>query len=338
MLAELEAGVAATRVDIREVGLREGLQSHGSVLETAEKLEIYSGLHAAGCREMNVVAFVSPKRMPQMADPEGFLRGLAQEPHLREGVVLSALVPNERGLDRALAMREEGLLDTVFVVFSESATTLSANGMIAAQDSLLDEIERWAGRARDGGLNVSTFVSASYGCSVEGPVDPARVVEHAARLQGMSGVDEVIISDSTGQADPLQVLRLLTALAEVLPVDQRLGVHFHDTRGAGLANVFAALASPFEHLVVDAAFGGWGGDWPFVPEAFGNVATEDVVEMLVGLGFDPGIDVAVIQAVTKAYAARTERAVSAKLTDAAPIGWKRDRNPARAVHAARAGG
>ena len=326
MLAEFETAIGSTRVDLREVGLREGLQSDGTVLETREKLDIFRQLRAAGCREMNVVSFVNPKKMPQMAEPEALLRSLGES---RTDCTLSALVPNERGLERAIAVAEEGLLDYMFLVFSESVATLSANGMVADQNTLLDKIELWSSRAAQSGLKTSVFVSAAYGCSIEGPVDSARVVEHAALLHQMPGVAEVIISDSTGQADPLQVLRMLTRLAERLPTDQRLGVHFHDTRGAGLANVLAALASPFEHLAVDAAFGGWGGDYPFVPEAFGNVATEDVVEMLVGMGIDTGIDVAAIMDVSKRYATRTGRPIAAKLTDAPPIGWKHDRTVVR---------
>ncbi|WP_082945998.1 hypothetical protein [Mycobacterium sp. E1747] len=320
MLADIHQSIAATRVDLREVGLREVLQSHGSVLETSEKVEIFNRLRDAGCREMNVVAFVNPNKMPQMADTEAFLRSLGEA---RAGTTLSGLVPNERGLDRALAMRQEGLLDTGLLVFSESSATLSANGMDANHDALIAKIERWAGTAADAGLKISVFVSASYGCSIEGPIDPARVVEHASHLRSLRGVNEVIISDSTGQADPLQVLDLLSRLAEHLPVDQRLGLHFHDTRGAGLANLFAALLSPFQHVVVDTAFGGWGGDWPFVPDAFGNVATEDVVEMLVGVGLDVGVDVGKIMELTAFYAERSGRPVAAKLTDAKPIAWKR---------------
>lgn len=321
MLSDLAAEITGTRVDLREVGLREVLQSHDSVLETSEKVEIFNRLRDAGCREMNVVAFVNPVKMPQMADAEAFLRSLGEA---RQGTTLSALVPNERGLDRALSMREEGLLDTGFLVFSESVATLSANGMVANHDALINKIETWAARAADGGLKISVFVSAAYGCSIEGPIDPASVVEHAAHLRSLHGVDEVIISDSTGQADPLQVLTLLTRLADELPVEQRLGLHFHDTRGAGLANLFAALASPFQHVVVDTAFGGWGGDWPFVPDAFGNVATEDVTEMLIGIGLDLGIDVSKIMEITAAYSKRSGRPIAAKLTDAKPISWKRE--------------
>lgn len=324
-LAELVLG---TRVDFREVGLREGLQSHGMIVPTAQKVDYFQRLRAAGCEELNVVSFVHPRTMPQMADAELFLRSLGQS---REGAVLSGVVPNDKGLERARQMREEGLLDLAFLIFAESTSTLEANRMTASHDALLDQIERSAASSQEIGLGISVFISTSYGCSIEGRIDPDRVLEHAARIQSMTGVDEVIISDSTGQADPLQVLTLLTELAEVLPLDQRLGVHFHDTRGAGLANLFAALQSPFEHLVVDAAFGGWGGDWPFVPEAFGNVASEDVLEMLIGIGFDIPIDVAEVMTVTHDYHELSGRPVGAKLIDAPPVAWKRERGPLSAT-------
>ncbi len=322
MIHDVQAAISATRVDFREVGPREGLQSHGLIMPTAGKVDLIERLASAGCREINAVAFVHPKAMPQMADAEAVLRAVGPD---RGDLRLSALVPNDRGFERALAMREEGLLDAIFLVFAESTAALVANGFTQTHDALLEQIERSSARAADAGLDVSVFLSTAYGCSVQGAVDPQGVIEHAQRLQAMPGVAEIIVSDSTGQADPLQVLRLLTALAEVLPTSRRLGVHFHDTRGAGLANLFAALLSPFEHLVVDAAFGGWGGDWPMLKEAFGNVATEDVVELLVGLGIDVGVDVEAIAALSREYAELSGRPLAARLPSASPIGWKHDR-------------
>jgi isopropylmalate/homocitrate/citramalate synthase len=320
LLQPVEQAIAGKRVDFREVGLREGLQSHDLVLDTGEKVELFAKLRQAGCREINAVAFVHPEKMPQMADAEEVLRALGP---LREGVTISALVPNERAFARALRMREAGLLDAILLVFAESVAALVANGMTPSHEPLFDQIERTAAAAAGTGLDVSVFISTAYGCSVQGRVDADAVVQHAKRLWAMDGVSELVISDSTGQADPLQVLRTLTALSHVLPRQSRLAVHFHDTRGAGLANIFAALLSPFEHLVIDGAFGGWGGDWPMLEEAYGNVATEDVVEMLVGLGIDVGVNVEQICEVTRWYADLSARPVNAKLPSASPIGWKR---------------
>jgi hydroxymethylglutaryl-CoA lyase len=325
LLDDAHAAITTTRVAVREVGLREGFQSDGMVVPTAKKVEYFRRLKAAGATEMNVCSFVHPVKMQQMADAETLLRALGD---LRDGVELSALVPNDRGLQRALTMAGEGLLDRIFVVFSESISTLRANGMTDTHDALLAQINRHSQTAAEAGVRTSVFVSTSYGCSIEGRIEPGRVIEHARQIHDLQGVDEVIISDSTGQADPLQVLRLLTGLAEALPTDERLCVHFHDTRGCGLANIFAALCSPFQSLVIDAAFGGWGGDFPFVPEAFGNVASEDVLEMLVGLGFGELIDVREVMAVTRDYHELSRRPVSAKLVDADPIAWKRESVPA----------
>lgn len=327
MIDDLVSRIGATRVTYREVGLREGLQSHGAMLPTDAKVGLFRGLREAGAREFNAVAFVNPSKMPQMADAEAFLRSLGP---LREGTVLTGLVPNDRGLSRALTMGQEGLLDGILLVFAESMSVLAANGMESSFGPLLARIERSAASARDAGLGVSVFVSTAYGCSIEGRIDPARVVEHAARLRAIDGVTELVISDSTGQADPLRVVRLLSDLAEVLAVDDRIALHFHDTRGAALANIFAALASPFEHLVLDAAFGGWGGDYPFVPEALGNVATEDLLEMLVGLGLDTGVDVELVMEVSREYARLSDRPIGAKLHASSPIRWKRELAPSRA--------
>jgi isopropylmalate/homocitrate/citramalate synthase len=320
-LTDIARRIDSVRVDYREVGLREGLQSHELVLPTAQKVELFRDLRAAGVREFNVVAFVNPNVMPQMADAEGFLRALGP---LREDTVLTALVPNERGLERALRMAGEGLLDGILLIFAESLSVLAANGMESAFEPLLARIERSAATAAEADLDVGVFLSTAYGCSIAGRVDPARVAEHAAHLRALPGVTELIISDSTGQADPLQVLRLLTDLATVLNTEDRLALHFHDTRGAALANIFAALTSPFEHLVLDAAFGGWGGDFPFVPEALGNVATEDLLELLVGLGLDVGVDVDGVMAVSQRYSGLSGRRIGARLHASRPIEWKRE--------------
>jgi isopropylmalate/homocitrate/citramalate synthase len=260
--------------------------------------------------------------MPQMADAEDLLRGLGSR---RQDVVVSGLVPNDRGFERALRMHDEGLLDQIFLVFAESQTALAANGFTLDHEALIHQMERAAAEAQAVELGVSIFVSTAYGCSVEGYVDPSGVVTHAERLASIPGVSELVISDTTGQADPIQVLRMLSAVSEVVPADLRIAAHFHDTRGAGLANVFAALISPVEHLVIDGAFGGWGGDWPMLKEAYGNVATEDVVEFLVGLGIDVGVDVDRITAISRDYSERTGRPVIAKLPTASPISWKHER-------------
>src|ERR1700729_3534645 len=169
MLDAMEQAIRATQVDFREVGLREGMQSHGMVVPTRDKLKFYDALRDAGCRELNVVAFSNPRVMPQMADAETFLHAIADR---RDGAILSGLVPNDRALDRAIAMRNEGLLDLIFLVFSESKSTLTANGMTDSPEALLAQIDRASSRAAEAGLEVSVFVSCSYGCSIEGQIVP----------------------------------------------------------------------------------------------------------------------------------------------------------------------
>jgi hydroxymethylglutaryl-CoA lyase len=318
-----ENTLSTTAVAVREVGLREGLQSDPMVLTTEQKRELFQGLVEANCHEINAVSFVSPKRMPHMADAEELLRSLGE---LRQGVEISGLVPNERGLDRAIAMRNEGLLDRILLVFMDSEAGLSANGMTASRTELLDQIRRSSAAASETGLKVSVFISLAFGSSMEGWMDPRRVATAATEIVEIEGVGELIISDSVGHADPLQVHRLLSRLAEVLPVERRIGLHLHDTRGAGLANVVAALASPFQSFVFDAAFGGWGGDYPFIPEAYGNVATEDLAEMLHGMGYQHGIDIGKIMEVTGEYAGLSGRSVDSRLSKAGPVAWKHQRN------------
>jgi len=319
MTRELSKIIRATRVDLREVGMREGFQSHPMILPIKHKVDYFRRLKAAGCREINAVSFVHPGVMPHMADAEEVLRAVADD---LVGVEVSGLAPNERGLARAVAMATEGLLQRVFFVFAESLTTLRANGITAGHDELIRLMSGWSDVAHEAGLSVTVFVSTAFGCSIEGQVDPGKVIEHAAQIRTFA--DEIIISDSAGQADPVQVLELLSDLSDVLPASERIGLHLHDTRGAGLANVVAALSSPFEHLVLDAAFGGWGGDYPFIPEAFGNIATEDLVEMLIGFGITTGVDVESIMSITRDYAAISGRPIGSRMVHASPIAWKRE--------------
>lgn len=321
MLDQLTAKLANTKVDIRDVGMREGLQSHTMIVPTARKIGLFNGLVAAGVKEINAVSFVSAKKMPHMADAEALLEGLGDA---RSGIDLSGVVFSEGGLARALKLREKGLLDTIFLVFSPITSSMAANGITPDPADLLDQIERSAAVAADGGLKVSVFVSESFGSPVEGWVDPQLVLKNVDRIWNMKGVGELVISDSSGQADPVQVLSLFTQLAEILPIDQRITFHVHDSRGAGLANILAALNSPFQHFCLDSSFGGLGGDYPFVPDAFGNVATEDLVEMLHGMGIETGVDPDKIVAVSREYAEISGRPLGSRLSGCSrSINWKR---------------
>jgi len=321
MLDQIAAELGKTRVDIRDVGMREGLQSHNMIVPTAQKIELFRGLVEAGVKEINAVSFVNAQKMPHMADAEALLAGLGP---LREGIDVSGVVFSEGGVARALKMHEQGLLDTVFLVFSPIASSMAANGITPDMEALLAQIERTAANAARGGLKVSVFVSESFGSSVEGWVDPELVLKNAKRIWNMEGVGELIISDSSGQADPVQVLAMFTELANILPVEQRITFHVHDSRGAGLANILAALNSPFRHFCLDASFGGLGGDYPFVPDAFGNVATEDLVEMLHGMGIETGVDPDKIVTVSRRYSEISGRPLGSRLSGCSrSINWKR---------------
>jgi isopropylmalate/homocitrate/citramalate synthase len=332
MLDQVVGKLSGTRVDIREVGLREGLQSHQLVLPTDVKVELFRGLADAGLKEINAVAFVNPAKMPHMGDTEDLLRAIAP---YRAGIDISGVAFSEGRLNKAIAMHEAGHLDTIFLVYSPVASSMTANGIVADTEALLAQIERCAARAAEAGLRVEVFVSESFGSPVEGWIDPERVISAAQRIRTMKGVSGLIISDSTGQADPVQVLSLFTRLAGVLPTDERLTFHIHDSRGAGMANAVAALMSPFRHFCIDSSFGGLGGDFPFVPDAFGNVATEDLVEMLTGMGFETGVDADRIVAVARRYAEISNRPLGSRLSGCAHSQkWKRSNRLINPVPAA----
>jgi hydroxymethylglutaryl-CoA lyase len=322
MKQQILAKLGRTKVAIRDVGLREGLQSdHSQTIPTAEKARLFRGLAEAGVREINAVSFVSAKAMPHMADAEDLLRSLGSA---RKGVEISGLVLSAGGLERARRMKDEGLLDTILLVFSPVVDTLAANGVKPDIDALLEHIERTAEQGKAAGLKSVVFCSESFGSSTAGAVDPAMVVRTARRFSENPAVNEVVISDSAGQADPLQVMNLFDDLSKVLPTDRRITFHVHDSRGAGLANILAALLSPFENFTLDASFGGFGGDYPMVPDAFGNVATEDLAEMLEGMHIDTGIDVQKLVAVSRDYSKISGRPLVSRVSQCSgSLDWKK---------------
>jgi len=274
------------RVSIREVGPREGFQNQDAVVPTEEKVAVIERLVDAGCTDLNVASFVHPDVTPQMADAEDVLTQLENDPD----VTYSGLVPNEVGLERAIDVTQSrGALDQVIFLFSNTESILRVNGVNRTVNEQFEEIRNYIGRAHDAGLETMVGLSASWGCSMEGPVPLEDVVERVVNIADI-GADEVFLSDSTGQASPLQVVDLLSRLHDVLP-DYPITPHFHDARGAGLANVLAALFVPHDDFTFDVAFGGTGGDPPDeMDECIGMVATEDIVCMLEGMGVETGID------------------------------------------------
>jgi hydroxymethylglutaryl-CoA lyase len=263
------------RVRIVEVGPRDGLQNERAPVGTATKVALVDALSEAGLPVIEVGAFVSPRWVPQMADTAEVFRGIRQLP----GVRYAALVPNTTGLRRAIAagVREIG----IFAAASETFSRRNINQTIEASLHGYAEVTREALAA---GVRVRAYLSTAFGCPYEGAVPVTRVVELTERLLDM-GTYEVAVSDTVGVAHPGQVWEVVSALENRLPVS-RIALHFHDTRGTALANVLAGLQAGV--TAFDASAGGLGG-CPYAPGASGNLATEDLVFMLDGLGVETGV-------------------------------------------------
>ncbi|PYR53473.1 MAG: hydroxymethylglutaryl-CoA lyase [Acidobacteria bacterium] len=266
------------RITIVEVGPRDGLQNERALVPTADKIELINRLSAAHLPVIEVSAFVSPRWVPQMADAADEFAGITRAP----GIRYTALVPNLAGLDRAVAA---GV--TEIAVFAASTETFSRKNINQSIDESLAAYAQVCGRAHAAGLRVRGYLSTAFGCPFEGAVAPGRVADVAARLADL-GVFEVAISDTIGIAHPGQVPRVLEAVLTRVPVHQ-LALHFHDTRGTALANVLASL--PYGIATFDASAGGLGG-CPYAPGAAGNLATDDLIYMLDGLGLETGVSLA----------------------------------------------
>jgi len=263
------------RVTVVEVGPRDGLQNEQARVATADKIAFVDRLSAARLPVIEVSAFVSPKWVPQMADAAEVFAGIARAP----GTRYTALVPNLAGLDRASAAGVSEI-----AVFAASTETFSRKNINQTIDESLAGYKAVCDRALAAGMRVRGYLSTAFGCPYEGDVPPARVAEIASRLADL-GVFEVAVSDTIGIAHPGQVPRVLEAVLARLPAD-RVALHFHDTRGTALANVLASL--PFGIATFDASSGGLGG-CPYAPGAAGNLATDDLIYMLDGLGIVTGV-------------------------------------------------
>ena len=263
-------------VRIGEAGARDGLQNEKQVVPTAVKVELIERLADAGLPDIEAGSFVSPKWVPQMADSDEVIKRIRRKP----GVTYSALVPNMQGYARAQAAGIEEI--GIFTAATESFTKANINCTIA------ESIERFrpvVEAARKDGVRIRAAVSCALGCPFEGEVAPAKVAEVAKMLDDL-GVDDVDLADTIGVGTPAKAQRMLAAAAERVPME-KLSIHFHDTYGQALANTLACLELGV--AAVDSAVGGLGG-CPFAPGATGNVATEDVVYMLHGMGIETGVD------------------------------------------------
>jgi hydroxymethylglutaryl-CoA lyase len=276
---------APRRVTICEVGPRDGLQNEPAPVGTADKIRFCDLLSDAGVPMLEAASFVSPTAVPQMADAEDVFRGIRRD----SGRRYLALCPNERGLDRALAADVRAI--GVFTAASESFAQANIRSSIG--DSLAT-IGRVVRRAKDAGLWVRGSVSTAFGCPFEGAVAVDDVRRVCVELLAL-GVDELSVADTIGVAVPNQVVDVIERLLPEVPL-QQLALHFHDTRGAALANTVAALALGVS--IFDTSAGGLGG-CPFAPGATGNCATEDLVCLLEGMGIETGISLPKLRAATR---------------------------------------
>jgi hydroxymethylglutaryl-CoA lyase len=263
------------KITVVEVGPRDGLQNEAAAVSTADKIAFVNLLSAANLPVVEVSAFVSPRWVPQMADAADVFAGIERRP----GVRYTALVPNLAGLDRALAAGVQEI-----AVFAASSETFSRKNINQTIDDSLITYRQVCDRALGAGLRVRGYLSTAFGCPYEGHVAPERVAELSARLVDL-GVFEVAVSDTIGIAHPGQVPQVLAAVLARIPAE-RLALHFHDTRGTALANVLASL--PLGIRTFDASAGGLGG-CPYAPGAAGNLATDDLIYMLNGLGAETGV-------------------------------------------------
>lgn len=264
------------RIVINDVGPRDGLQNQPKILTPAERVALVRALLAADMDHVEVAAFVSPKAVPAMAGAAEVVGALQDV----QGKALSVLIPNMKGYELATAAGASAV-GMVLYATDEMAEANVRMTMAEADDAT----EAILARARQDGVSVMATISVSFECPFAGPVDPGVVRASAARFLSL-GVDQFVVADTIGAANPAQVRALMDALVAEHGAD-RLACHFHDTRAMGLANVFAAVESGVRRF--DASIGGLGG-CPFAPGASGNVATEDVVMMLTQMGFDTGID------------------------------------------------
>jgi hydroxymethylglutaryl-CoA lyase len=297
-------------VRIREVGPRDGFQNEPEIIPTERKVELIDALARTGLRRIEVTSFVRADVIPQLADAAEVLARI----DVPKQVSVSVLIPNERGLEAALEQREK--LDEVNVFLSASETHNKKNVNRTIAESLA-ALERVLGRAREQGLRCEGVISTSFGCPYEGHVPPDRVLEIAARLAA-AGAEEVGFGDTTGMANPRGVSAFFEQARATLPRELELTAHFHNTRGAGLANVLAALEAGVESF--ESSFGELGG-CPVPPGATGNIATEDLVSMLHEMGIDTGIDLPALLACARAVQEALGRPLGSHTLIAGPVSW-----------------
>jgi len=287
-----------TSVTLVEMGARDGLQNEAAVISTDDKVRFIDLLSQTGLRWIEATSFVSPKAIPQLSDaPEVFAR-IVKAP----GVRYLVLVPNLKGYERAKAAGADTI--AVFTASSEAFTKRNINMTI---DESLETFRAVVRRAKDDGMWVRGYVSTAFGSPFGDTVTPQMVVDVSVKLMEM-GCDELSIGDTIGVGVPSQVEELVPMLAKQIPLD-RLAMHFHDTRGTALSNVYAALQQGIH--IFDSSAGGLGG-CPYAPGATGNVGTEDVLYLLHSMGIETGVDLAKVRAASRFIAAAVGHALTSK--------------------------
>ena len=297
------------RVSIREVGPRDGFQNEPEVIPTPDKVRLIETLGRTGLPRIEVTSLVRPDVIPQLADAEQVLEAVS----LPETVTVSVLIPNERGLARALAYRDR--FEEINGFLSSSETHNRKNVGRSIEESL-DGLRRTFARARQEGLRCEGVISTSFGCPYEGHVPVDRVLWIARELVE-AGCEEIGFGDTTGMANPVQVREFFASACDQLP-GVELTAHFHNTRGQGLANVLAALESGVESF--ESSFGELGG-CPVPPGATGNIATEDLVSMLHEMGIETGIDLAALVEASRAAQEVLGRPLGSHVLSAGPVQW-----------------
>jgi hydroxymethylglutaryl-CoA lyase len=296
-------------VRIREVGPRDGFQNEPEVIPTAEKVRLIELLARTGLKRIEVTSFVRPDVIPQLADAEEVLEAIS----LPSSVAVSVLIPNERGLDRALVHRARFQEINGFLSASETHNQKNVGRSVSES---LEGLGRMFARGRTEGLRCEGVISTSFGCPYEGHVPVERVLAVALAL-AEAGCEEVGFGDTTGMANPVQVREFFAEAFAALPSIE-LTAHFHNTRGQGLANVLAALEAGVDSF--ESSFGELGG-CPVPPGATGNIATEDLVSMLHEMGIATGVDLAALIEASRAAEQVLGRPLGSHVLSAGPVQW-----------------
>jgi hydroxymethylglutaryl-CoA lyase len=305
-------------VRIREVGPRDGFQNEPEVIATADKVRLIDRLARTGLERLEATSFVRPDVIPQLADGPEVLSRI----DVPANVSVSVLIPNERGLDNALALRDRFQEVNVFLSASETHNARNVNRTV---EESLAGLERVLARAREAGLRCEGVISTSFGCPYEGHVAPERVLAIARRLAG-AGAQEIGFGDTTGMANPVQVRAFFEDARIALGRDVELTAHFHNTRGQGLANVLAAMESGCDSF--ESSFGELGG-CPVPAGATGNIATEDLVSMLEEMGIETGVDLSALLDCARAVREVLGRPLGSHTLVAGPVAWNDERASAR---------